>query len=271
MIKVDSLLEPEDIYAKDKSSIIKFETLSYFDLAQYDLYDDKDFEKYKQDIEKLVRISYEYRHLISFLKYVDGMNACAFLSNVSTDVQSHISIEHHHSPFTLYDIVSTVINKRRSNNESLEFYDVAYEVAYLHYLGLVGLVPVCTTVHELIHNMYLFVPTFIVRGNYKQFMNLYNQYIDPILLENLLDIEALSLDYLNDPTNPDHPLNKQMQIFNHYATYIAIGQGIQPIDLQENYKLISNRISDIKHRRQTQELILSSSSNSIPQPKETKE
>ena len=249
MINPDSLQISENIYPNNKNNVVTIEKIPFYSVEQYDLFSDKDFEKFKIDIERMVRNSYEYRHLINFLKYIDGMNKCAFLDNVVSDGFNNISIELHHTPFTLYDIVSAVIGKRVELQESTAIYDIANEVTWLHYMGMVGLIPVCETVHELIHNMYLFVPTYIVRGNYNAFVKYYARWIDPYVIESLDASEKFSNEYLNNPS-PDHPIAKQMEIFNHYRTYISIGDSNKAIkDLQGCRDVIHGRINQIKSGR----------------------
>lgn len=66
---------------------------------------------------------------------------------------------------------------------------------YLHYDMQVGLIPLAETVHELVHNQYLFVPSNKVYGKYKKFIQDYKPFI-PIEQLNILDrIESLTLEY----------------------------------------------------------------------------
>ena len=67
--------------------------------------------------------------------------------------------------------------------EDLDIDSVAYEVMFLHYNGLVGLIPLSATVHELVHNKYLFVPLDRVYGYWEDFYNMYFEYMDEGLIE----------------------------------------------------------------------------------------
>ena len=82
------------------------ENVPDFELEDYDLMDDKDREKYIKDLERNVRSSYEYRQMVQYLREYMNMNSCAFLPNVTNDVNRRIRIELHHSPFTTASIVS---------------------------------------------------------------------------------------------------------------------------------------------------------------------
>ena len=154
-------------------------------IEDYDLMDDKDREKYIKDLERSVRSSYEYRQMVQYLREYMNMNSCAFLPNVTNDVNRRIRIELHHSPFTLHDICSIILNKRMKCNEILTIEAVAYEVMFVHYSLMVGLIPLSETVHELVHTQYLFIPTDKVYGYYRAFVQSYYNYIDPELLDKL--------------------------------------------------------------------------------------
>lgn len=159
----------------EKANIISMEEIPPYEVEDYDLFNEKEFKKYISDIERLVRQSMEYQMLIQYLRQYMDMNSSPFLRNVS--------IEIHHTPFTLFDITMTIFNKRSRNQESLGVEMVAKEVAYIHYLLYVGLVPLSKTEHKLVHNQALFVPLDIVLGAYDQFINLYEKDIPPDAME----------------------------------------------------------------------------------------
>lgn len=168
------------------------ENIPDFELEDYDLMDDKDREKYINDLERCVRSSFEYRQMIQYLRDYMNMNSCAFMPNVTNETGRKVRIEIHHSPFTLRDICCIIINKRMKNAEMLTIESVAYEVMYNHYCLMVGLIPLSETVHELVHNQYLFIPVNKVYGYYKAFINVYKDYIDPDLLGKLAELEKLT-------------------------------------------------------------------------------
>lgn len=163
------------------------------DIEDYDLFDDKDREKYIKDLERTVRSSYEYRNMIQYLREYMNMNSCAFMPNITNDVNRRIKIEIHHSPFTLRDVCVTIINKRMKTNEPLTIESVAYEVMYVHYCLMVGLIPLSETVHQLVHTQYIFIPVDKVYGYYKNFVKSYYDYIDPELLDKLDELEKLTI------------------------------------------------------------------------------
>ena len=60
------------------------------------------------------------------------------------------------------------------------------------YQKWVGLVPLCEMIHDLVHNQYLFVPSTIVFGQYRKFLEMYKPFIDPETLCTIEKIEKLS-------------------------------------------------------------------------------
>ena len=190
MISEDSMMtiQPNDV------DIVKIpKDIPVMDIEDYDLFDDKEREKYINDLERHVRSSYEYRNMVQYLREYMNMNSCAFIPNITNEVNRKIKIELHHSPFTLRDICVTILNKRMKNNEMLTIESVAYEVMFVHYSLMIGLIPLSETVHQLVHSQYIFIPTDKVYGYYKNFVKTYNDYIDPELLDKLDELERLTI------------------------------------------------------------------------------
>ena len=185
------MIDPNTIIVcnNNQSNVINVVNINKFeDTPMYDLNDDsKDFKKYLSDICRIVRQSYEYKTFIRYLKENFNMNRCSFL-NIDGDT-SGASIEIHHYPYTLFDIVNIVYRKRVNNNESLSPYMVAEEVLKLHYQLLVGLIPLSETVHQLAHAGRLFIPVNKVLGRYKLFTDIYYPYIEPEMIDTLKMIE----------------------------------------------------------------------------------
>lgn len=159
-------------------NIIKLDSIPDFDIPDYDLNDDRDFNKYIIEIKKTVRNSYEYRRMVSYLKDTVDMNRCSFYQNVTNIDTSKIKIHIHHEPFDLETICRIVYRKRNAYRESTEVESVAKEVMFLHYNMMVGLIPLAETVHELVHNKFLFVPIDRVYGVYQRFADAYWDFMD---------------------------------------------------------------------------------------------
>ena len=236
MMNVECMNKVDNIYNDGGETVININSMPYFDLEQYDLMDEKDFRHYINDLERVVRNSFEYRSLIRYLKNIEGMDVCSFLDNVSSRDNSKVKIEIHHSPLTLYDICFTVFKKRQFNHEDISINGVAEEVMWLHYAGWVGLIPLSATVHEMVHNQYIFIPTDVIRGNYQAFINAYYNYIDPEVLDCIDNAEQATKEYNN----------KQMELFNNHRIYINANGSANLPRKQEAQQAIKEHIAEVK-------------------------
>lgn len=162
----------------EKPKIVEYE-------AKYDT--DKDKRKFIERTKRIVRSSKEYKDYIRYLKENMDMDRCVFFKKVKHTSDNAIKIEVHHEPFTLDDIVRTVINKQLAEGRKLNDLDVANEVMELHYNDMVGLVPLSETIHELVHSdtNKVFVPLNMVYGNFNKFFELYQDYMEDDILTRL--------------------------------------------------------------------------------------
>lgn len=144
------------------------------------LENDNDKIKFVDKTEKIIRQSLEYSDYIQYLKDNIGLDRCIFFQNIQRQRGSHkkITIELHHEPFTLFDIVYTVLCKNIDNGTPINDLDIADEVMNLHYENKVGLVPLSKTAHQMVHRSdKLFVPVNMCYGNYAAFYAEYDSYI----------------------------------------------------------------------------------------------
>lgn len=140
----------------------------------------KDRNKLVKRLERIVRGSMEYRDYIQYLKQSVGLDSCTFLKNVGPkDGAKRISIELHHEPFTLYDYCNVVLQKYIDSGLPLNDLLMADEVLELHYANKVGLIPLSKTMHQIVHNSdKLLIPLNMVYGQYSDFLEEYDQFID---------------------------------------------------------------------------------------------
>lgn len=146
-------------------------------------------------IEKAVRGSEEYRRLIKYLKQEMDLTKSTFFNNIDTSVKKYkkISLEFHHHPFGLWDIVDIVLEKHIKTTDStfINTFTVADEVMVEHYNLNIGLVPLTTTNHGLVHDGKLHLQRADVTGNIEKFGELFLEYMNPeqkvILFEYLKD------------------------------------------------------------------------------------
>ena len=171
---------PIQQYGFQDAQVMVMDDIPDYDTQDYDLFNEKDFKKYIDDIERMVRSSREYKEAVQYMRKFINMNTSLFFQNVNNIETAKIKIELHHYPFTLYDIVLTVFNKRSRLQEPLDIELVAKEVTYLHYFLVIGLVPLSKTEHKLVHNQALFIPLElngnpIVLGDYNKFVEMYEK------------------------------------------------------------------------------------------------
>ena len=153
----------------------------------------RDREKYIKTCENVIRKSMEYKDYIKFLRDNMDMDECIILSNLKSENGKKYHIEIHHEPFTLFDIVETVITKRLENGESINALNVADEVMDLHYSGVIGLVPLTVTMHELVHKGRIFIPLQFIYHRYNEFFAEYEEYMNESLKEKIEAKVNLSL------------------------------------------------------------------------------
>ena len=154
----------------------------------FDLSEDKSKDQFIKYIEKLARKSWEYKKMITFLREKIDMNYCAFFRKVNNKINGKM-IEIHHEPFTLYDIVAIILRQYIDEGYPLDIPNIVEDTMLLHYYGMVGLIPLSKTVHELVHAGEIFVPIEYVFGDIEGFFKKYRKY----MTENQKEILAKSI------------------------------------------------------------------------------
>lgn len=231
-----------------ESNILVIDDIPPYDIKDYDLFDEKDFNKYLQDIERIIRSSMEYREFINYLREYMDMNKCSFFENVSNINSYKIKIHIHHHPLTLYDIVVIVYNKRSFFEESLEAEMVAKEAMYIHYFMMVGLIPLSETVHDLVHDQLIFIPLNKVMGNWEEFLDTYSDFIPTETLEKIERYKRNTLSFSEEE-------NRKLLIQS--PTYVKMQEDQEPDCTSVSYKLpemndiidaMNKKIEDIKSK-----------------------
>lgn len=231
-----------------ESNILVIDDIPPYDIKDYDLFDEKDFNKYLQDIERIIRSSMEYREFINYLREYMDMNKCSFFENVSNINSYKIKIHIHHHPLTLYDIVVIVYNKRSFFEESLEAEMVAKEAMYIHYFMMVGLIPLSETVHDLVHDQLIFIPLDKVMGNWEEFLDTYSDFIPTETLEKIERYKRNTLSFSEEE-------NRKLLIQS--PTYVKMQEEQDPDCTSVSYKLpemndiidaMNKKIEDIKSK-----------------------
>ena len=170
--------------SKDSSFIRTIQTVIPEEM-EYSVFinSDKDKVKFIKRCEKVIRSSNEYRDYVAFLKENIDMDKCAFWKNVSSENSKRVKIEIHHEPFTLFDIVSVVVERFLDQGYPLNDLLIADEVMELHYANMVGLIPLSKTIHQIVHNSTkIRIPLNMVYGDYTSFLTSekYEAYVDEL-------------------------------------------------------------------------------------------
>lgn len=178
------LIEPYKESAPEESVYIPKQNVERPPLM---LVTDKDKVRFIEYVEKMVRMSYEYKEYISFLIHTCGMNFCSGFQNLNKETIKKLSLEIHHEPFTLFDIVNVVMQRFLNEGKEVNEYNLSDKVLELHYRGMVGLLPLSKTVHEAVHVGKVFIPLqYLDEG----FLKFYHEYKNEV---NQCDLEAVLL------------------------------------------------------------------------------
>ena len=156
----------------------------------------KEVKAFIKNVEKQIRMSKEYKYYLGHLNNEIGIHSCSVFGNLSDDIDG-LTLEYHHYPFTLYDIVEICMNKRILNDEKFTSMDIIDEVLKLHELNEVGLVKLSKTAHELVHAGKIFIKLESIFGDVNKFVEKYKDYIpDETLINynNLIDMNENKFD-----------------------------------------------------------------------------
>lgn len=204
MKTVELSIDLDNINKDDVNSTTYDISISEFDpsSACLETMDDLD-EKVINYIEREVRSSYEYRKYINYLKTELDLTKCSMLDGIDTK-DLDVSLEFHHYPMNLYEIVETIATKNIQtlcDDEKASCFDIAEQVMEEHFRGNIGLVPLTKTLHDMAHNRSIIIPITKVEGNYKNFIKRYSSYIPDDIKDRITETELNSM-------------NEDVQIFN---------------------------------------------------------
>lgn len=144
----------------------------------------KDLEEYNRfikGVEKLVRISKEYKAYKNFLMSDIGLNYCTVLPNISTELGKGVTIEMHHGPIlTLYDYCSIMVDHMLENDMAVTSIIVAAKIIEEHELHNIQVVMLCDLVHKLCHTngSHLYINPKQAWGKLDVFLEKYKDGID---------------------------------------------------------------------------------------------
>lgn len=142
-----------------------------FGTEQFD--SDKQRRKFINSVKSIVRHSPEYKLWREYITVTLGENYCV----VTGELKREVTINIHHHPFTLYEIIDNVIEEFLTEGALFTSLDVSKKVMQLHYEDKIGYVPLATTIHEKYHNGFLQIPIEVVKGNWKQLLTEYSKFM----------------------------------------------------------------------------------------------
>lgn len=158
-------------------------------------------------VERMVRTSKYYSRYIAHMKVDLGMNFCQVKGNIIEDDDSGINdlIEMHHGPiFTLFDVVSIILNYMLVKNMKITTFSVANKVIEEHFKHRVQTVMLCETVHQLVHDNKIFLNYKQGFGDLYSFLETYYEGLDKMQIDKIIDYIEKSKKYdSNDFGNLD--------------------------------------------------------------------
>lgn len=141
-------------------------------------------------VERMVRTSKYYSRYIAHLKVDLGLNFCQVKGNISEDEDAGVKdlVEMHHGPiFTLFDVVSIILNYMLIKGMKITTFSVANKVIEEHFKHRVQTVMLCETVHQLVHDNKVFLNYRQGFGDLYSFLEIYYEGLDEIMVNKIID------------------------------------------------------------------------------------
>ena len=192
--KMNNLVSSQD----NTSLVVKHENSNYLSLPFFKthitLSNSADLEKFIKSIESLIRKSGVYKGYIKYLKEEIGLNRCMVFSELT---DKDVTIEMHHSVFTLFDCVSITLIKFLKENRLISSFDIAKEVLEDHLHNLIPVAMVSKMVHEAAHtnssNMEpFFIPLESSWGDIVKYIEKYKGCLTP---EHIAKLKKYAIKY----------------------------------------------------------------------------
>ena len=138
---------------------------------------EKQKEKFIKTVERIIRTSSEYSQYIRYLKTTAMLTQCSVLNKLPEEVTKALTIEMHHCPLTLYDLVDIILTRQLKIGEDFTRISIANDVMVAHYMNQVGIVPMTKTMHHMIHENVNLVNKNDIFGNYEAFAETYSTFL----------------------------------------------------------------------------------------------
>ena len=202
-------------------------------------FDNAEWQKFVNSCKSMIRTSIEYKMFVSYCKSQLGMTNCSFLGSI--EESENVEVEIHHAILTLHDIVEIVMDDMlRENDKGISTLEVCNRIMQLHFMGLISVVPLSVTVHQLVHakkinlsydQVYGDLPTFI-----KTFRkSLSDAHIRKIRLFFELSGRKLHEDNLLEVQSIEDRINTENFTYTDLIRIIE-NSGLQKVDIDSMFK-----------------------------------
>ena len=188
MIEVIKMILYKNIPKKIKKHPIKEMKINIEEKPERPLYvfrKNTDRKNYINYVKQIIRSSPEYRSYVEFLKRNCGMDHDDIMPKIKSENGKRYSIELHHDPFSLFEIIHICLTKSEMEGEPHNPFKLAEDVMLLHYDNKVGLINLAKTTHELAEKGKIFIPLQRIRQRYDLFYNEYEEYMESDLKERI--------------------------------------------------------------------------------------
>jgi len=135
------------------------------------LYDDRGRTSFIKQVVTTCRRSPEMARYRSFLVENLDMHRCAVLSQLTDEECAAGKLELHHWPISLFSVVELVLGQMEYDEERITTFAVAHRVMAYHWRGMVGLVPLMESIHQMAHAMQLQLDPRWAYGNWQGLLN----------------------------------------------------------------------------------------------------
>lgn len=143
-------------------------------------------------LKSMARKSYEYKQYIKHFKETLGYTECSVFGIDISQIQG-VGLEIHHTPFSMETIVVAVLSKMLiEQGWPLDPKDVVDEVMKLHFKGIIGLIPLTSTIHEAVHSNAVHIKSSEIFGDFRKFYDLYEEYLSEEALDHYNNVIRLT-------------------------------------------------------------------------------
>jgi hypothetical protein len=156
-----------------------------------------DWERLIKNCKALIRSSEEYSIFIESCKRDLNLRNCSFLGDVEDDEEVKIEIHH---VFSLHNIVEVIANYLLLKEGRVTSMTLCHEVMKAHFNGIIPVIPVSKTIHELIHAQKIKVHLSQIYGDFGKFLS---EYRDGFEATHLAQIKVLLETTVENMLPPD--------------------------------------------------------------------